>query len=63
MQRAIEEKRLDILKVLHEFGSKAISSHLITKKLTEMGYLVWQKRGSARTYALASRALEIVGVQ
>ncbi len=31
------------------------------RKLTDMGYLSWQKRGSARTYALTSRAIEVVG--
>ena len=30
------------------------------RKLAEMGYLSWQKRGSARTYALTPRGLEIV---
>ena len=30
------------------------------RKLTDMGYLSWQKRGSARTYALTPRAIEIV---
>ncbi|MGA1199003.1 MAG: hypothetical protein ACO36I_21120, partial [Candidatus Latescibacterota bacterium] len=29
------------------------------RKLAEMGYLTWQKRGSARTYALTDRGSEI----
>ena len=43
MYDAIEKKRLTILKILQNTDDTAIGSHIITKKLTEMGYNISER--------------------